>query len=577
LTSTASWEQLRRNDNDRNDNDNHPSLPLPNATTYGDNNMSKKAFSFWGIAASTIAVLFAVLSVAAGPVHAQTYTGVLTWHNDNQRTGQNLAETVLTPSNVNVKQFGKLFSFPVDGQIYAEPLFVYSVTIPGLGVHNVVYVETENDSVYAFDADGLSSTPLWHDNFLNSASGITAVPCGATGACSAITPTFGITGTPVIDGSSGTMYLVAFTAENGTYIQRLHALDITSGAEKFGGPVLIQASVPGTGGGSVGGTVTFDAIHESQRTALLLSNGVVYMGWGTFAYAPWHGWIMGYNAQTLAQVVIFNDTANGKRGGIWSSGSGFATDTAGNVYLMTGDGTFDANTGGKDYGDSFLRLNPASGFSVTDYFTPFNQAYLSTNDLDVGSGGALIPPTQGGSFPDEIIGGGKEAMIYVVNRDNMGKYSTTTNNNIQTVTSTSNGFWSSPAYWNSSVYFAGAAGTLSRYTLTKGLLSATPVSQSPMTFSYPGATPSISANGETNGIVWLIQTGGQPRGGPAAVLRAFVAANVSHPLYGSGQAGTRDVPGPGTKFAVPTVINGKVYIGTQTELDIYGLLGTGAQ
>ena len=524
------------------------------------------------IAMSIIAILGALFCLSDVKVEAQTYSGVLTWHNDNQRTGQNLNETILTPSNVNSKQFGKLFSFPVDGQIYAQPLFVYNVIIPGQGTHNVVYVATENDSVYAFDADGLSSTPLWQVNFLNVANGITAVPCGATGACSAIAPTFGITGTPVIDGLSGTLYLVAFTAESGTYIQRLHALDITNGAEKFGGPVVIQASVPGTGGGSVGGVVTFQAIHESQRTALSLSNGVVYMGWGTFAYAPWHGWLMGYNAQTLQQVIVFNDTANGKRGGIWSSGSGFASDSDGYIYLLTSDGTFDANVGGVDYGDSFLKLNPAGGISVTDYFTPFNQAYLSLNDLDLGSGGVMILPPQTG-LPREIIGGGKEGMIFLVDRDNMGKYSTTTNNNLQTVAGTGNGFWGSPAYWNSSVYYAGTGGTLSRYTLTAGLLSSTPVSQSPMTFSYPGATPSISANGAKNGIAWLIQTNGAPRGGGPAVLRAFVAANVAHPLYGSGQAGTRDVPGPGTKFSVPTIINGKVYIGTQTELDIYGLLG----
>jgi hypothetical protein len=524
-----------------------------------------------GFAAFSFAILFAVLGLGNGRAQAQVYTGVLTWHNDNQRTGQNLSETILTPSNVNSKTFGKLFSFPVDGQIYAQPLFVYNVTIPGQGVHNVVYVETENDSVYAFDADGLSSTPLWFVNFLDPVGGITAVPCGATGACSAISPIFGITGTPVIDGNSGVMYLIAFTAENGKYVQRLHALDITTGAEKFGGPIVIQASVPGTGGGSVGGVVTFDAIHESQRTALLLSNGIVYMGWGTFAYAPWHGWIMGYNAQTLAQVAVFNDTANGKRGGIWSSGGGFAADYNGNVFLMTGDGTFDANTGGTGYGDSFLKLNVTGGISVTDYFTPWNQAYLSVNDLDVGSGGAMILPQQPGSFPHELVGGGKESMLYLINRDNMGQYSSTVNNNIQTVSVASNGFWSSPAYWNGSVYVAGSAGALSRYTLTNGLLSTTPASVSPMTFSYPGVTASISANKSTNGIAWVIQSGGAPKGGVPAVLRAFVAANVAHPLYGSGQAGTRDVPGPGTKFAVPTVINGHVYIGTQTELDIYGL------
>lgn len=536
--------------------------------------MSSKLYPQSPLSAAAIVLGLAIFAFVAAPLHAQTYTGVLTWHNDNQRTGQNLAETILTPSNVNSKSFGKLFSFPVDGQIYAQPLYVSNVTVGTQGVHNVVYVETENDSVYAFDAEGLSTAPLWQVSLI--LNGGTAVPCAVTGACSGISPTFGITGTPVIDGNSGTMYVVALSVENGTYIQRLHALDITSGAEKFSGPVVIQASVPGTGGGSVGGQIAFQAIHECQRTALLLSNGIVYMGWGTFAYAPWHGWIMGYNAQTLKQVAVWNDTANGIHGGIWNSGSGFNADVQGNVYVMTGDGTFDANTGGSDYGDSFVRLTPTgtNGLTPADSFTPFNQSYLEANDLDVGSGGAVIVPTQTGNYPDEIIGGGKEAMIFVVDRDDMGGYSSTTNNNIQTVADPSNGFWGSPAYWNGGIYIGGAAGALNRYTLTAGLLSTTPVSHSPTTFAFPGTTPSISANGTKAGIVWAIQGGGKPKGGPAAVLRAYSAVNVATQLYGSGQAGTRDVPGPATKFSVPTIFNGKVYIGTQTELDIYGLLST---
>ncbi len=527
------------------------------------------------IAVAAIAAALAVISLVAAPLQAQTYTGVLTWHNDNQRTGQNLSETVLTPTNVNPKQFGKLFTYAVDGQVYAQPLYVYNVTIPNLGVHNVVYVATENDSVYAFDADGLVTTPLWQVSLI--LNGGSAVPCGATGACSGISPVIGITGTPVIDGLSGTLYVVAFTVENGIYIQRLHALDITTGAEKFTGPTVIEGSVPGTGGGAVGGMVSFQAIHESQRTALLLSNGIVYMGWGTFAYAPWHGWIMGYNAQTMKQVAIYNDTANGKRGGIWNAGSGFAADIEDNIYVLTGDGTFDANTGGSDYGDSFIRLTPTgtNGLTVADYFTPFNQSYLSTNDLDVGSGGGMIVPKQAGTYPDEIIGGGKESMIFVVDRDNMGGYNATTNNNIQTVTAPGNGFWSSPAYWNGHVYYAGSASPLVAYSLTNGLLSTSPVSTAPTTFAFPGATPSISANGSKTGIVWVIQDpSGMPKGGAAAVLRAYSAGNVATQLYGSGQMGTRDVPGPGVKFAVPTVINGKVYVGTQTGLSVFGLLPT---
>ncbi len=537
--------------------------------------MSTKFYARGIAVPAVIAVIaFTLVALAGVSAQAQTYTGVLTWHNDNQRTGQNLAETILTPSNVNSTSFGKLFSFPVDGQIYAQPLYVSNVTVGTQGVHNIVYVATENDTVYAFDADGLTATPLWQDSLI--LNGGTAVPCAVTGACSGISPTFGITGTPVIDGNSGTMYVVALSAENGTYIQRLHALDITSGAEKFGGPVVIQASVPGTGGGSVGGQIAFQAVHECQRTALLLSNGIVYMGWGTFAYAPWHGWIMGYNAQTMKQVAVWNDTANGIHGGIWNSGSGFNADIQGNVYVMTGDGTFDANTGGTEYSDSFVRLTPTgtNGLTPADYFTPFNQAYLETNDLDVGSGGAVLVPKQTGAHPQEIIGGGKEAMIFVVDRTNMGGYSTTQNNNVQTVTDNSNGFWGSPAYWNGGIYVGGSGGALNRYTLSGGLLSTTPASQTPVKFAYPGVTASISADLNKTGIAWVIQTGGKPSGGPAAVLRAYSATNLATQLYGSGQAGTRDVPGPGTKFSVPTVINGKVYIGTQTELDIYGLLPT---
>jgi len=517
--------------------------------------------------AAIAAIAVGVLSLAGGQV--QSYTGVLTWHNDNQRTGQYLGETVLTPANVNKKQFGKLFAYPVDGQIYAQPLYVNNVSVPGQGVHNAVYVATENDSVYAFDADGLSAAPLWQDSFINPDNGITAVPCADTGACSALSPTMGITGTPVIDGTSGTLYVVAFTAENGDHVQRLHALDITTGAEKFGGPVEIQASVAGTGGGSSGGVIKFDPINESQRTALLLSKGVVYMGWGTFANPPWHGWIMGYNAKTLKRVAVFMDTPNGVKGGIWGSGAGLAADGAGSLYVVTGDGTFDADTGGLDYGDSVLRLSPsAGGLSVPDYFTPFNQDYLNNNDLDIAAGGAVLLPPQPGSYPREMVAGGKEGVVYVINRDSLGGYTSTVNNIIQTVTTGGGGFWSTPAYFHNSLYISPTGGALGRYTLTNGLLSTTPVSQSPILFKYPGVTPSVSANGTKNGIVWAIA---RVKNSPA-VLHAFLASNLANHLYGSSQAGNRDIAGTSNKFVVPTVINGKVYVGTQTELDVYGLL-----
>ena len=344
--------------------------------------------------------LFAVMLALGSPAsHAQ---GVLTWHNDNSRTGQNLKESILTLTNVNSTQFGKKFTRAVDGRIYAQPLYVPNVNIPGKGTHNVVYVATENDSVYAFDAGGTPTTPLWHRAFTNPTKGITSVPCADTPSCLVMGLIVGITGTPVIDSTSKTLYVVAFTKENGSYFQRLHALDITTGAEKFGGPVVIQASVRGTGAGSMGGTITFDPLIQNQRSALLLANGVVYIGWASFGdLGNYHGWVLGYNASTLEQVAVFNDTPNGSQGGIWQSGGGLSAAPGGSaVFLQTGNGTFDANqTGAVDYGDSFLRLSTTSGLSVVDYFTPDNQSTLDDMDVDLGSGAGLIPPNAEWAVP----------------------------------------------------------------------------------------------------------------------------------------------------------------------------------
>jgi hypothetical protein len=507
-------------------------------------------------------------------LRAQTYSGVLTWHNDTARTGQNLQETRLSPNNVNSSKFGKVFSYPVDGQIFGQPLFVYSVAIAGKGTFNVVYVATENDSVYAFDADGVNSGPLWQDAFINPGKGITPIPCADTGSGTdcPFTSVIGVTGTPVIDPGTGTMYLVAATKENGKYVQRLHALDISNGAEKFGGPVVIKASVKGTGDGSKHGIVSFSALHENQRTGLLLQNGTVYMGWASFGdVSPFHGWVLGYNASTLARTAVFVATPNGSDGGVWQSGAAFSTDTAGHIFLQTGNGTFDVNTGGVDYGDSFLKLN-ARTLGVADYFTPFNQNDLSTQDLDLGSGAGMILPRQAGKFPNEIISAGKQGVIYVVNRSNMGNFDPLTDHVIQKVQGSPRGYWSSAAYWNGSVYLSGRSDFLSQYSLTQGLISNSPVSQTPTTFAL-GSTPAISANGSTNGIVWAIERGMKIKKQlPPAVLHAYSATNVSQELYNSNQAGNRDIPGPVITFSVPTVMNGKVYVGTGTELDAYGLL-----
>lgn len=500
-----------------------------------------------------------------GRAQPQGFTGVLTWHNDNLRTGQNTNEATLTPSDVNSKQFGKLFSYQVNGQIYAQPLYVPNVNIPGRGILNVVYVATEEDQVYVFDADA-NQPVLWQDSFINPAGGITAAQCMAS-TCS-ICPAVGITGTPVIDPTSNTMYLVSRTVDNGTYVTELHALDITTGVEKFGGPTSITASSQG---------VTFEAMHQGQRAGLLLVNGVVYIG---FSGAV-HGWILGYNAQTLAQVAVFcvqPKVDAGHPGSIWQSGAGLSADSLGYIYAVSGDGLFDANTGGSDYGDTMLKLFPGTnGLSVVDYFTPDNQAMLLIRDLDFGSTGALLLPTQPGKHPDEAIGAAKDGKIYLIDRDHMGGYNANSNHVIQSVpTKALPAFWGMAAFWNENLYFGARGDFLRMYTLTNGLLSTISVSRSPTSYQFPGPTPSVSANGTTNGIVWAIERDDNLvdlcQVSTPAVLHAYNAANLSEELYNTTQAGSRDQLGPATKFGPPTIANGKVYIGTETELDVLGLL-----
>jgi hypothetical protein len=493
---------------------------------------------------------------------------VVTWHNDNLRDGQNPHETILTPSNVKSTTFGKVFSYSVDGDINAQPLYLPNISIPGQGTHNVIYVATENDSVYAFDADGKQTAPLWQVSLLLADQ--TPRFCETVGfICKSTVLPLGITSTPVINPKSGTIYVLALVQEaGGVDLNYLHALSITTGAEKFGGPVEIQATVAGTGAGSVGGIVTFNANNQLQRPGLLLLNGVVYLAWGSFAQQdPWHGWVMGYNASTLLQTALFNNSPNGTRAGIWQSGGGLSADSLGNIYLQTGDGTFDASTGGLDYGDSFLKLS--STLAVEDYFTPYNQAILETDDLDVGGGAGVILPKQGGTYPDEIVGADKQGNIYLVNRDAMGGYNSTQNTNIQTVTGSAAGYTNSPAYWNGAVYLGGNNDYLSRYTLTNGLLSTTPASKSP-SILIAGSTPSISSNGTTNGIVWAIDVGSSLQ--KPCVLHAYNALNLAKELYNSSQAGTRDKAGNGVSFVTPTIVNGKVYVGTANQLDVYGLL-----
>ena len=490
----------------------------------------------------------------------QSFPGVLTWHNDNARTGQNQQETALTPANVNSKHFGKLFSYPIKGQPYAQPLYVPGVNIAGKGMHNVVYVVTEHDQVYAFDADGMTSQPLWKDSFIDPAHGITTVST-QNSPCPSLKPEVGITSTPVIDSTTGTLYVAAETDEKGTVVQRLHALDIATGGEKFNGPVVIQASFKG---------ITFDP-RSIQRAALLLENGNVYLA---YAYLcdphPYHGWVLAYDAQNLQQqTAVFSTTPNGDKGGIWQSGGGLASDDKA-VYLMDGDGTFDAHAGGADYGMSMMRMTTGS-LTVADYFTPFDWRERSSKDLDLGSGGVLLLPTQSGPHPDEIIGADKSGDIFLVDRQHMGKFHAKRNDVVQQLQGATSGYRSSPAYWQESIYYAGVKDLLSRYSITNGLLSSKPVSKSKNTFPSPGCTPSVSSNGASDGIVWVLETF---TGGGSAVLRAYDAIDLSKELYDSNQAGTRDKPGQGVKFSLPTIANGKVYIAVQTGLYVYGPLGT---
>lgn len=529
----------------------------------------------------------AVLALPPGTslVRAQTHLAVWTYHNDNARTGQNLQESRLTLANVNSDSFGLLFTRKLDGWVFAQPLYISGVSLPGGGIHNVVFVATEHDSVYAFDADdntGANANPLWHVSFLNAKAGITTVPMSDYGFNDP--PELGITGTPVIDTQSGTLYVVAVTKEiaNGQpiYLHRLHALDIQTGAERTNSPVAIQASFAGSGDGSDNqGVIQFDSFYHLQRPGLLLLNGAVYAAFGSIGdHDPYHGWLLGFDAQTLVLRKIFNDTPDGGEGGIWMSGVAPAVDPAGNIYCMTGNGDFDADTGGRDYGNSFVQLAPTAdtNLAVSDYFTPYDQLLLSQEDGDLGSGGPMVLPEDVGSrdHPRLLLGGGKEGTIYLLDRDNLGHFNSDNDSQIvQPLIHSLGSIFSAPAYFNHLVYFLAFEDVLKAFSISNGQLSAEPVSQGSTQFGFTGATPSISANGTNNAIVWVAQVDGWQAAQPT-ILRAYNATNLSEELYNTTQAGPRDVLGPALKFTVPTVANGKVYVCTANALNVLGTLGT---
>jgi hypothetical protein len=514
-------------------------------------------------------------SVSASATIAVTdLTGIFTYHNDAAQTGQNLKEYALTPSNVGASTFGQLFSCPVDGYVYAEPLYVANLTVAGVK-HNVVYLATEHDSVYAFDADSPSCIQLWKNNFLGT--GVTTMPWQDTGSTPTndVFPEIGITSTPVIDPATNTVYVVAKTKETvGTgcstgspcYISRLHALNITTGAEKFGGPIVISA-------------LNFVSLLHFNRPALLLNNGTVYVGFGSHGdRCNWQGWLFGYNATTLAQTFVWstsNPTSGCNGAAIWQGGAGPAADVSGNVYVTTGNGSYD---GTKNFSESALKISPTG--SLLDWFTPFNRATLDANDVDLGSAGILILPDSVGSaaHPHLALATGKIAILYLLDQTNMGKFNSSTNQDVQEVipvpppntTQLDGGIYGLPAYWNGNIYTTGQNFPLSQFTISNGAIATPQFAKSTNMFPPRGATPSVSASGSTNGVVWILDLAAWASNGNA-ILDAYDATNVSNLLYSSPSSGS-SAAGAAVKFTVPTVANGKVYVGGQSSFTVFGLL-----
>jgi uncharacterized protein (TIGR03437 family) len=504
-------------------------------------------------------IFWCLLATALG-LAAQV--NVTTYQYDLGRTGANTNEFILNKANVRPDNFGLLYTYPVDGMIYGQPLYVANVNIPGKGTHNVVYVATENDSVYAFDADsGAYGGPLWQINFLSS--GAVTVSSDEV-SCGQIRPQIGITSTPVIDLSRGAIYVVAMTREGGNYVQRLHALDLSTGAEKIGSPVEIQATYPGTGEG--GSTVVFNPRNYKQRPGLMLLNGVVYTAWASHCdIGAYHGWLIGYDAGTLQQVSVYNNTPNGNQGSFWNGGAAPAADENGNIYVVSGNGDFD---GGQNLGESYIKLSSAGGLAVADYFTPFNYIALNGADLDTGSAGVALIGDEAGSpaHPHLMTSAGKEGRIYLIDRDNMGKLNNGSDSQIpQSVLGGMPSLFGNPAYFNHSIYYCGSGSYLGAYSISNAQMSTAPVSQSYEKYGYPGCVPNISSNGRSNGIVWTLE--------PFVGLHAYDADNLGHELYNSGPDAS---PGNTVKYSAPTVANGKVYAGRDSLLAVYGLLAAGA-
>ena len=566
---------------------------------------------------------------ASASVAVTDLPGVFTYHNDLSRDGANTQEYALTPAMITTATFGKLFSCPVDGAVYTQPLWVPGVTING-AVHNVIYVATQHDSVFAFDADANPCVQLWQASLLDTPHGgtpnETPVTWNDVGYCFGdIYPEVGVTGTPVIDPTTNTIYLVSASESNptspgncfsstATFYHRLHALDVTTGNEKFNAPVTIAATVPGTGDGSSGGLLSFTSQLHHNRSGLALSGQTVYVAFAAHEDAtPYHGWLFGYSTATSDLRVapsIFNTTPNGVAGqnggadgGIWGAGGAPAVDSEGNIYVATGNGVFDQGTGMSmqgDYGDSVLNLSPPSApgasMQVNGWFSPHDEVTLEQDDLDLGSGAPVLLPDQTSGPTHLLVQLGKNGVVYLINRDMMGLYNAGSNNVVQYFQATYDpGFWGTPAFWNNNLYFAGAGDVLKQFSFASGQFNTTASSLSSISFGFPDVSPSASSQGASNGIVWAIDAGlygyASPNSGninssycysapnpvPAActgpaVLHAYNATNLAMEYWNSSIAGVRDQAGAAVKFVPPTIANGKVYVSTRTEVDVYGLL-----
>jgi len=516
-----------------------------------------------------------VNSSASGGTPPASNIDVVTYHYDNLRSGQNSKETILTPANVTSAKFGLLGSFGVDGKVDAQPLYLSGVSIPNQGTKNVLYVVTEHDTVYAFDADsvnGSTNTMLWSTSMLGAGE----TPSDDRG-CGQVTPEIGITATPVIDRARNAIYVVAMSKSGSSYFHRIHALNLATGAELFGGPTLITATFPGSGANSSNGQVSFDAKQYKERPGLLQIGGTIYTTWSSHCdIAPYTSWVMSYNADTLAQVNVLNLVPNGNDGAIWMSGAAPAADSAGNIYFIIGNGDFgttlrtDGLPANGNCGNCFAKISSTSPMQLLDYFATNNTVTQSGSDTDFGAGGPLLLPDMvdaSGATRHLAVGSGKDTIIFVLDRDSMGKFNSGANSIYQQINGQlAGGVFSKPSYFNRNVYYGAVGDSIKAFPISAAKLATTPSSHTSHTFPYPGATPTISANGTTAGIVWVVENGS------SGVLHAYDATNLGTELYNSNQAAAGRDHFADNKYVTPMVVNGKVFVGTPDSVAAFGLL-----